>query len=459
VSSATILRPSAFREGRSNAASIVGSTHAEDLWPHTTRALPWLLAGFLTMIWVVPFGAISLPMAGHPDRPALVAIGGIWILTLGVVVGPARPRVRVTLLHVAIALLFACAVASVALNSSILANLGELGLASKKLVLLASFAIFFVMVASVIRPAEVPRFVGLMLGLAAVVSIAAIVEYRLEVNPFYDLAANFPYIAVPSDLHEIDPTGRTTVYGPMDHPLELALMLGLVVPFALVPLLEVKTRPQQLRWLLLTGVLLAGIFATQRKTGLIAAGIGAIAVVAMRPRLLRQAVQTGIGLMLILHLLAPGAMGSLRQQLEPSRFSNTKSVDDRSEDYDAIKPDLARHPALGRGFGSYDPYKYRILDNQYLGLLVTVGLVGTAAYGVVLLAAMASARRRPEGRRGPPGLATAQIGAVAVFAVGGALFDVLSFPHVTYAFFFLLGLIAVGRPRPADTADETARAP
>jgi len=71
-------------------------------------------------------------------------------------------------------------------------------------------------------------------------------------------------------------------------------------------------------------------------------------------------------------------------------------------------------------------------------------LVGTAAYGLVLLTAMASARRRPEGVRASTRQAAAPIAAVAVFAVGGALFDVLSFPHVTYTFFFVLGLICVG---------------
>ena len=149
---------------------------------------------------------------------------------------------RITALHLTIAILFACAVGSVALNSDVLANLGELGLAAKKLLLLASYAVFFVIVASAIRPAEIRRFVRFTLGLAALVSLAAIVEYRTEFNPFYDLASSFPYLALPSDLHEIDPTGRTTVYGPMDHPLELGLMLGMVLPFALVPLLEAKNR-------------------------------------------------------------------------------------------------------------------------------------------------------------------------------------------------------------------------
>lgn len=441
MSGATSLRAPFF--GNRMGAAIARAEPADDVWPRTTRLLPWLLAAFLVMVWFLPFGAMTFPGMGPPDRAALVAIGGLWFVALVIAGERARPHVRVTGLHLAIAFLFACAVASVVLNSDILANLGELSLATKKLLLLVSYAVFFVIVASAIRPAEIRRFVRLSLGLAAIVSLAAIVEYRIEFNPFYDLAS-IPYLSVPSDLHEIDPTGRTTVYGPMDHPLELALMLGMMLPFALVPLLEAKNRREQLRWLLLTAILLAGIFATQRKTGLIAAGIGAIAIVIMQPRLFRQAVQTGIALMLLLHLLAPGAMGSLRQQLEPSRLTGTKSTSDRSEDYSAIKPDLARHPALGRGYGSYDPYKYRILDNQYLGLLVTVGLVGTAAYGLVLLTAMASARRRPDGVRASTRQAAAPIASVAVFAVGGALFDVLSFPHVTYTFFFVLGLICVG---------------
>ena len=38
-------------------------TKADDVWPHTTRALPWALAGFLTMVWLVPFDSISLPVS------------------------------------------------------------------------------------------------------------------------------------------------------------------------------------------------------------------------------------------------------------------------------------------------------------------------------------------------------------------------------------------------------------
>ena len=139
-------------------AATASRADTEDAWPHTTRALPWLLAGFLVMIWLVPFGAVVLPGMGPPDRPALVFIGGIWFVALVIAADSARPRVRITALHLTIAILFACAVGSVALDSDVLANLGELGLAAKKLLLLASYAVFFVIVASAIRPAEIRRY-------------------------------------------------------------------------------------------------------------------------------------------------------------------------------------------------------------------------------------------------------------------------------------------------------------
>ena len=31
-----------------------------------------------------------------------------------------------------------------------------------------------------------------------------------------------------------------------------------------------------------------------------------------------------------------------------------------------MQPDVAAHPTFGRGYGSYDPHKYRIIDNQYI---------------------------------------------------------------------------------------------
>ena len=42
----------------------------------------------------------------------------------------------------------------------------------------------------------------------------------------------------------------------------------------------------------------------------------------------------------------------------------------RVERYDAVRPDVMSHLVLGEGYDSYDPLKFRFLDNEYLGLLI-----------------------------------------------------------------------------------------
>jgi hypothetical protein len=62
-------------------------------------------------------------------------------------------------------------------------------------------------------------------------------------------------------------------------------------------------------------------------------------------------------------------------QLGPGHFNSVLTTTDRTARYDAVRPDVLNHLLLGRGYQRYDPHKYRILDNQYLDLLITVGLV------------------------------------------------------------------------------------
>jgi hypothetical protein len=434
---------------------------ALDAWPHTTRVLPWCLAGVLVMLWMVPFSNIAAPIAlpvdATLDWPLVAAVVALWLATLGLAPSSWRPSLRISRVHVGIGCLFVAAVASVALNAEVLANLRELSVATKTVLELALYALLFVVVASVVRPSEVPGFVTLLLALATICALATIFEYRFESNPFYDWTSSIfgTSVLVPDDLHLIDYSGRKTVYGPMGHPLELALTLGLALPFALVRLLDASERAARIGYGLLAGAILAGIFSTERKTGMIGAGVAIVVLVAYRRPPLRQLVAMGIGLLLMLHLLAPGAAGSLKQQFQPDRVTATNSTQHRENDYTAVLPDILTHPALGRGFGSYDSLKYRVIDNEYLSLLIAVGAVGTAAYLLMMFLGGAAAHRVARRRDDPLApMAQAAVGAIASFAVASVLFDVLAFAHVSYVFFFVLGLVAVlSRPRaPAGVA-------
>jgi O-antigen ligase/polysaccharide polymerase Wzy-like membrane protein len=388
---------------------------AGDAWPRTTRLLPWSLAAFLAMLFLIPFDAASLPV----DRPFLVAIAGLWLLALAAVRGNGRPRLRGSVLHGAIAFFVITAIVSVLTNSDTLRLHGELGLGLKKVMLLLSFVALFAIVASTIRPGEARSFIPLIVALGCVAA-------GLE---------------VPSIATEDDSAGRIPVLGPTTHPLALTQLLVMIVPFAVVGGLYANTRRRRVLYVLATLILLAGLFSTQRKTGpiVLAAGLGTLFL--FRPRRLLRAAPAGALLVLAIPLIAPSAIGSVRDQLAPDRAVGAVSSRDRLSDYDAIGPEVLNHPAVGRGWQTYEPERYRVLDNEYLAILIGNGWVGIGAFVLMLIAALivcARAVRTDDPERAPPALAVAAV--VVTVAVASATFDTIAFVVVPYAFFFLLGL-------------------
>jgi PKD repeat protein len=436
----------------------------EDIWPHTTRVLPWALASFLAMIFLVPFDAIDLPiklpLSSTLDRPFLIVLAALWLLSLAILSGEERPRVKLTRIHFAALAFFGVCCLGVALDGSALAGMDEISLVLKKLALLFSYILFFFVVASVIRPKEVPRYVALMVALGVIVAVAAVVEYRMHYNVFYSLWGKVFPITVPSDLDTPDSIGRLTVYGPAGQPLELAALLAMVLPFAVMGSVDAATRRRRVLYSIAIGLLLAGGLATSRKTSIVAPVGAILLLIAYRPRTVtRSLLSLALILGVLVHFTSPGALGSVLTQLEPGHFNNVLSTTDRTARYDAVRPDLLSHLLLGRGYESYDPHKYRILDNEYLGLLVTTGLLGLLAYLGVLATMMSAAHRTirgPDPRRAS--LALACMGAVGVIAIASGLFDVLSFPHVPYLLFFVGAMILALREH-SPRARKSSRTP
>jgi hypothetical protein len=449
----SLLYALALRGRRARAADALDllddESFASDDWPHTKRVLPWGLAAFMAMLFVVPFQSIELPGGANLDRPLLVALALLWFCTLALVSGAARPRVKFTGVHYAAFAFFALCCLGFALNGGTLANMDEVGLAAKKLALLFSYILFFVIVASVVRPREVPRYVALMVGLGTVLALATILEYRTHYNIFYSLWARVLPVTIPSELDTSDSIGRLNVLGPTDQPLELAALLAMVLPFALMGSIEAATRRRRLLYIAAVGLLLAAGVATSRKTSLVAPAAAILLLAVYRPR---TVVRSLLGLALVLgvlvHATSPGALGSVFEQLEPGHVNTVATTTDRVARYDAVMPDIMSHLLIGRGYGSYDPHKYRILDNEYLGVVIAVGLLGLVGYAAILLAMMVLAHRTirgPDPRRAS--LALASLASVGVILVVSALFDVFSFPHVPYLLFFIGGMIVALRNR------------
>ena len=423
-------------------------------WPHTGRVLPWMLAAFLLLIWFVPFDAtsapFSLPVDSQLDRVVLAALALAWVVAaLGArELGPRRVRSPV---NVAVLAFLAVATISVLLNVSTLARLDELDLAIKKLSLACSLAVFFCVAATTIRRAELRPFITFTIVLASIAAVGTIIEFRSGTNHFYALADSLiPGFTVAPE--PVDPTfGRPSVSGPTGHGLALTVMFAMALPFVIVRLTQAETR-RRLLYAAAAGLILAGGVATLRKTAVPAFGLGLLVLTVYRPREMVRLLPLGLVLVLAIHLLAPGALSGLRYELTGgSEFSNQARV----SDYDAVEPDIAAHPLLGRGYGTYDPQihqradtsqRHRILDNQYLLVLIETGFVGLLVFiclAVTAIIALHRTARSPDPARAEPAIAI--IAGVGAFAVASTLFDTLAFPQVPYLFFFLLALGVVAR--------------
>jgi O-antigen ligase len=95
---------------------------------------------------------------------------------------------------------------------------------------------------------------------------------------------------------------------------------------------------------------------------------------------------------------------------------------------------------MGRGFGTFLP-AYVIVDNQYLGLLVELGIAGLAAFlGLIAAGAYCASRaRRMAGDDSLRQTSQAMLASIVAAGIAYGFFDALSFPMAAGLMFVLLG--------------------
>jgi hypothetical protein len=422
----------------------IGATGILDDWPYTTRVLPWMIAAFLFVLWLVPFDSIqlvtSLPVDLKFDRIVLPIIFVAWIL--GLAAGRrGAPRLRLSWVHAGVFLFAALACLSIVINAHYLNQTLQLDRGVKRLSLLIAYVTFFVMIASIVRRSEVPAFLRYTLVLAVLAAIGTIIEYRFSYNVFYDIAQKLlPGFQIAAAPGGVDDLGRRLVTGPAELPLEAVGMFTMALSIALVGIIDATRWRPRLAYGLAAALLFAACLTTERKSALLGPLAVILALAFFRRRQLLRLAPLGLVVLLVVKVLAPGAIGSVTGQLAPSQLGVT-TVDDRVLRYDAIRPDVWLHLAFGQGFGTYS---VRVLDNELLGRLIEGGVLGLSAYvlmllGVVFVAAGPIRRREP---------LSETIGLVAAAAavsvlVMSALFDLTGYPHDPYIFLSLAGLLAV----------------
>lgn len=433
-----------------------------DDWPRTGRLLPWLIALFLAMVFLVPIEAfrlpIPLPVDSTPDRFLLPVIVVVWLCGLLTTRGAVQ-RLPRTWIPYAIGFFAIVAGLSIAMNAGVLQTSGDLPFGTKALAIFLSYCIFFFVAATTIRPTELRNFGTLIVALACLTAVGVIVESQTGFNVFQELSRKLEFagVSITEPAGKVAPelSGRPDIIGPAQHGLAVCTMMAFALPIAIERTLDPRNK-QKILWIAAEILMLAAGIATFRKTAVVLPIAVVVVFFFYRPRqMLRIFPPIALVLLACVLVIAPKAAEDVGKELTPNQLVSSDSVKNRLSDYGAVRPDILAHPVLGRGFGTYTAQKYRYIDNEYLGRLIETGAVGAAAYVLMILTVMftahATIRRRDPTRSG---VALAASAGVFAYGVAGFLFDDLGFVQCPYLFFFAAAMIVVARTPKRSSLDD-----
>jgi O-antigen ligase len=241
----------------------------------------------------------------------------------------------------------------------------------------------------------------------------------------------------------LERSGFNRPAGTAIHPIEFGAVITMILPVAVNVALTDRTHGIVRRWYPVTAIALAVVLSISR-SAIVSAVVGLVVVsLAWTPAVRRRAAVIGTVFLGVVCLTIPGLLGTLTGLF--TGISGDSSAASRTGSYAIAGEFIEKAPWFGRGFSTFLP-KYRILDNQYLGLLIEVGVVGLVSVIALFVVAASSARRMRALAADEPGqqLGQSLAAAVGAGAVGLAFYDGFGFPMATGTLFLVLGLAGAG---------------
>lgn len=408
------------------------------------RDLEIAYLGVIGVITLLPFASLPFSLGFTPTflDLALLALFGAWLLNflLGaeqrLVATPVGAPVMAFALMAVVA--FVAGLSHGVVTSYLVRHFAEV---------LLSIALFYLVVNTV---QDVGRLRRLSLWLILGASAAALLGIVLYVIPeeltirALSALGRFGYPTGQGVLWYIrdDPSLMKRATSTSVHPNVLGSLLnfGIVI---LVPQIFAK-RPVLPRAVLmiLAGILGLGLILTVSRSAMVGVACAVIAVAAMRYRTLLPLILVAA----IVFLLSPWSQGLVEHFME-GFLREDLSTQMRMGEYKDALILISRYPFLGVGFtGAPDIDIYVAVASLYLIIAAQMGLVGLAAFFVVLAVVLIRFWRRRHAVKAMPSLEPVWYGLNAAILSGAVsgIFDryffSLDFHHSVTLFWLVVGL-------------------
>lgn len=406
-----------------------------------TTAIRLLLLALL----FVPSRVYKLPVSLPFDLDAFRAVLALLLLARVVEAFIKRePLIPATYLDAGIGLFLLAASLSLAVNAGEFSAAGEFAFRLKNAIYLSTFALTFYLVASTVRSVEdVVSYVDMLVVLGGVAGVFAVLERVTEYNIFYHLESFIPvlvHVAMPEEMFR----GAIRVSGSTAHPIAFATSMSMLLPLGVTR--AFGTSSARRRWFFAAVCCLIGIglLLALSRTGVVGVLAAGFVLMLGFPRQRALLLGAAGGVLVAVHILFHGVIGTLIGFFTPSVLKATEVGNDngRLADYAWSVPHIAERPLFGMGIGSLDPERgARFIDNQYMSTVLEMGVFGLLAFAYLGWRAISVpflAGKEAQGELGA--LLIGFAASATVFVACSATFDTLGFPQVTYLFFVLAAL-------------------
>jgi O-antigen ligase len=234
--------------------------------------------------------------------------------------------------------------------------------------------------------------------------------------------------------------GYTRPAGTAIHPIEFGVAMAMLLPICLHVAMHQRQLNWARRWLPVLAIGFA-IPASISRSAIVGVGVVGLVLLPTWDRVTRRRmVLAAVVATAALSVMVPGMIGTLSKLF--TRAGHDESALSRTDSYPLAWEFIQRSPVVGRGFQTFLP-SYRILDNQYLGLIIDCGFLGLVTllgfFACAFLVAFGARRRFTD-----PAARSACASLAASLAAGGvclAFVDGFSFPLMGGLIFLVGGLI------------------
>lgn len=400
-------------------------------------AVGWLTI-YLVLLFFIPSRLVFGPLASAGSPSMVFGLGSLALWAFLVVgaprgsMGPSQP------LRIALGVLLVCVGISYVLAMTRPMPSDEISPADVALLALASWCGTMLLthdrVANRDRLDTLVWRVAVCGGLMGALGLIQVVTRRVWVDQI-----TIPGLSSSAAYGLVERGGYPRPAGTAIHPIEYGVILAMLLPIALHVGFHHTHRHPVARWLPAVALALIVPLTSSRSAYLGVAIALAICFIGWNRG--QRTLLLGIGTAGVLAMIAiaPNFVNSVTGMFTGA--SEDPSVTSRTDSFGLAFEFIQTNPLFGRGLGTFLP-KYRIFDNQYLLLLVTIGIIGTLAFitlGAITVATLlrTRARLRDDASRD---LAMALTASVAAGFSCLFMFDAFSFPQTMGTLFLLIGI-------------------